>query len=152
GAGVRGARGRRAGVRLGRGEGRIVTNVLGMDGGGRKTYAVLSDENGAMLGAGESGAPTGEIAGIEGAAGALVTAASDALEAAGISPDGVAAVVLGLAGMDWPSDEGRLTELASPIVPGAPRKIVNDAFIALRAGASESWGSAGVWGPEAVSA
>jgi N-acetylglucosamine kinase-like BadF-type ATPase len=121
-----------------------------MDGGGRKTYAVLTDENGAMLGAGESGASNWEIAGIEGAAGALVTAASEALEAAGISPDGVATVVLGLAGFDWPSDEARLMELASPIAPGAPRKIVNDAFIALRAGATESWGIAVIAGTGTV--
>ena len=127
-----------------------MTNVLGMDGGGRKTYAVLTDENGAMRGAGESGASNWEIAGIEGAAGALVTAASEALEAAGISPDGVATVVLGLAGFDWPSDEARLTELASPIAPGAPRKIVNDAFIALRAGATESWGIAVIAGTGTV--
>jgi N-acetylglucosamine kinase-like BadF-type ATPase len=127
-----------------------MTNVLGMDGGGRKTYAVLTDEHGAMLGAGESGASNWEIAGIEGAAGALVTAASEALESAGISPDGVASVVLGLAGFDWPSDEARLTELASPIAPGAPRKIVNDAFIALRAGASESWGIAVIAGTGTV--
>ncbi|MDP9185507.1 MAG: ATPase, partial [Actinomycetota bacterium] len=67
-----------------------MTNVLGMDGGGRKTYAVLTDEDGAMLGAGESGASNWEIAGIEGAATALVTAASAALEAADTPPDGVA--------------------------------------------------------------
>jgi N-acetylglucosamine kinase-like BadF-type ATPase len=127
-----------------------VTNVLGMDGGGRKTYAVLTDEDGAMLGAGESGASNWEIAGIEGAATALVTAASAALEAADTPPDGVASVVFGLAGLDWPSDEPRLTELAAPIVPGAPRRIVNDAFIALRAGASESWGIAVIAGTGTV--
>jgi N-acetylglucosamine kinase-like BadF-type ATPase len=127
-----------------------VTTVLGMDGGGRKTYAILTDENGAMLGAGEAGASNWEIAGIEGAATALVEAASTALETAAVAPDGVASVVFGLAGLDWPSDEPRLAELAAPVVPGAPRRIVNDAFIALRAGASESWGIAVIAGTGTV--
>ena len=47
--------------------------------------------------------------------------------------------MFGLAGLDWPSDEPGLTELVDP-TPRAPRRLVNDAFIALRAGTSESWG------------
>ncbi len=127
-----------------------MTPVLGMDGGGRKTYAVVTDEDGTLLGAGESGASNWEIAGIEGAATALVSAASDALEAASVPQGDVGAVVFGLAGFDWPSDEPRLTELAAPVAPGAPRRIVNDAFIALRAGASESWGIAVIAGTGTV--
>lgn len=127
-----------------------MTGVLGMDGGGRKTYAVLSDENGAVLGAGESGASNWEIAGEEGASTALAAAASAALDAAATSPDDVASVVLGLAGFDWSSDEERLTRLASGVAPGAPRRIVNDAFIALRAGTSESWGIAVIAGTGTV--
>ena len=41
--------------------------VLGVDGGGRKTYAVVSDEEGAVRGAGEAGASNWEISGSDGA-------------------------------------------------------------------------------------
>jgi N-acetylglucosamine kinase-like BadF-type ATPase len=127
-----------------------MTAVLGMDGGGRKTYALVTDEEGGVLGAGESGASNWEIAGAEGARAALTTAASRAIDAAEVTTGEVTAVVLGLAGLDWASDEPRLRELSSDVVPNAPRKIVNDAFIALRAGTSESWGIAVIAGTGTV--
>jgi N-acetylglucosamine kinase-like BadF-type ATPase len=127
-----------------------MTVVLGMDGGGRKTYAVVTDEDGGVLGAGESGASNWEIAGADAARAALESAASEAIEAAELSSDGIAAVAFGLAGLDWASDEPRLRELSSAVAPGVPRRIVNDAFIALRAGTSESWGIAVVAGTGTV--
>jgi N-acetylglucosamine kinase-like BadF-type ATPase len=127
-----------------------MTAVLGMDGGGRKTYAVLTDEGGEVLGGGESGASNWEIAGEEGARQALTAAATDAIEASGVSEDDVAAVVLGLAGFDWASDEQRLLGLSARVAPDAPRRIVNDAFIALRAGTTESWGIAVIAGTGTV--
>jgi N-acetylglucosamine kinase-like BadF-type ATPase len=127
-----------------------VTAVLGLDGGGRKTYAVVTDEDGGVLGAGEAGASNWEIAGADGARAALGAAASGAVAAAGLADDRIAAVALGLAGLDWASDEPRLQELSAHVVPGAPRKLVNDAFIALRAGTSESWGIAVIAGTGTV--
>jgi len=123
-----------------------MTLVLGVDGGGRKTYAVVVDEVGAMVGAGEAGASNWEIAGADGASGAIGTAVRAALDAAGVGADALAASVFGLAGLDWPSDEPRLGGVAEAAAPGVPRRIVNDAFIALRAGASESWGIAVIAG------
>ena len=52
--------------------------------------------------------------------------------------------------MDWPSDGPRLTALVEPVTPGVARRIVNDAFIALRAGTSESWGIAVIAGTGTV--
>jgi N-acetylglucosamine kinase-like BadF-type ATPase len=127
-----------------------MTVVLGMDGGGRKTYAIVTDEDGGVLGAGQSGASNWEIAGADAARAALESAASEAIEAAELSPDGIAAVAFGLAGLDWASDEPRLLELSSAVAPGATRRIVNDAFIALRAGTSESWGIAVIAGTGTV--
>jgi N-acetylglucosamine kinase-like BadF-type ATPase len=127
-----------------------VTAVLGVDGGGRKTYAVLTDEEGAVLGIGEAGASNWEIAGADDAAGAVAASVADALAQAGLAADAVAASVFGLAGLDWSSDEARLGALVAPVVPDVPRRIVNDAFIALRAGASESWGIAVIAGTGTV--
>ena len=59
---------------------------------------------------------------------------AEALRAAGVDPRGVDAAVLGLAGMDWESDRERLRAIPQSV--GLPRyEIVNDAFVALRAGA-----------------
>ena len=52
--------------------------------------------------------------------------------------------------MDWPSDGPRLTALVEPVTPGVERRIVNDAFIALRSGTSESWGIAVIAGTGTV--
>jgi N-acetylglucosamine kinase-like BadF-type ATPase len=127
-----------------------VTAVLGVDGGGRKTYAVLIDEDGTVLGTGEAGASNWEIAGADGAGTAIASATDAALTEAAVGPDAVASVVFGLAGLDWSSDEARLAGLVAAVVPDAPRRIVNDAFIALRAGASESWGIAVIAGTGTV--
>ena len=133
-------------VRVGGGD--RVTLVLGVDGGGRKTYAVVADEHGEVLGAGQAGASNWEIAGADGARAAIASAVGAAVGEA--SSDGIAAAVFGLAGLDWPSDEPRLTELVADVTPGAPRRLVNDAFIALRAGTSESWGIAVIAGTGTV--
>jgi N-acetylglucosamine kinase-like BadF-type ATPase len=127
-----------------------MTAVLGIDGGGRKTYAAVTDESGGLVGAGEAAASNWEIVGEDAARESLAAAASDAIARAGVDDADVVAVVLGLAGMDWPSDEPRLRELSAHVAAEAPRRIVNDAFIALRAGASESWGIAVIAGTGTV--
>jgi N-acetylglucosamine kinase-like BadF-type ATPase len=117
-----------------------VSLVLGVDGGSRMTYAVVVDEQGRLLGAGDSGASNWERAGEEGMPTAIGTALGAAMETAGVVPDAVDAAVFGLAGVDWPTDAPRIDALLDGRVPAAPRRIVNDAFVVLRAGASESWG------------
>jgi N-acetylglucosamine kinase-like BadF-type ATPase len=137
-----------AGVRVG---GRCgMSLVLGVDGGGRKTYAVVTDDDGAVRGAGEAGASNWEIAGTDDAETAIAVAVGAALEEARASADSIAASAFGLAGMDWPSDGPRLTALVEPVTPGVERRIVNDAFIALRSGTSESWGIAVIAGTGTV--
>lgn len=117
-----------------------MTIVVGVDGGSRMTYAVIGDDQGHLLGAGDAGASNWERTGPEGSPTAIGAAVRAALDDAAIDGDRVAASVLGLAGVDWPSDVPRLEALLDGHVPAAPRRIVNDAFVVLRAGASESWG------------
>ncbi len=124
--------------------------VLGVDGGGRKTYAVVVDADGGLQGAGEAGPSNWERAGTDGAGAAIASAVGAALDEAGVGADAIVASAFGLAGTDWPSDQSRIEALVEPIVPTGPRRIVNDAFIALRAGASESWGIAIIAGTGTV--
>jgi N-acetylglucosamine kinase-like BadF-type ATPase len=114
--------------------------LVGVDGGSRMTYAIVVDAEGRLLGAGDAGASNWERAGEEGMPATIGTAVDAALEQAGVAAADVAAAVFGLAGVDWPSDAPRIDALLEDRVPLSPRRVVNDAFAVLRAGASESWG------------
>ncbi len=129
-----------------------MTIVLGVDGGGTKTHALVVDSDGRVLGASVNGPSNWEVVGIGGAGAALRVAAMGALDAAGLTPDQVKASAFGLAGVDWPSDVGRLAFAIDPLGLGGPRSVVNDSFVALRAGASLSWGVVVIAGTGSVAA
>jgi len=129
-----------------------VTTVLGVDGGGRKTYAVVVDAFGALLGAATAGPSNWEVAGVDVARDAIAGAADGALADAGIARGAIEASVFGLAGVDWPSDVDRLLGAIRPLGLGGPCRILNDAFVALRAGTVQPWGAVVVAGTGTVAA
>jgi N-acetylglucosamine kinase-like BadF-type ATPase len=129
-----------------------MTVVLGVDGGGTKTHAVLAEENGWVLGASVAGPSNWEVVGIGGTGAALRVVIMAALEAAGIEPGAVEASVFGLAGVDWPSDVERLAFAIDPLGLPGPREVVNDSIVALRAGASSPWGVVVIAGTGSVAA
>jgi N-acetylglucosamine kinase-like BadF-type ATPase len=129
-----------------------MTVVLGVDGGGTKTHAVVADEQGSLLGSALAGPSNWEVVGIGGTGAALRVAVMEALEAAGVAPEAVEASVFGLAGVDWPSDLERLRFAIEPLGLRGPRELVNDSFVALRAGASRPWGVVVIAGTGAVAA
>ena len=113
---------------------------LGVDAGGTKTHALVADESGEVLGVGRAGTGNWEGVGLDGALAALRQAVGEALAAARTSPQEVTAAGYGLAGLDWPSDEARLRPLVEELGLSGPAVLVNDTFVALRAGAREPWG------------
>ncbi len=113
---------------------------VGVDAGGTKTHALVADEAGEVLGVGRAGPGNWEGVGLEGARAALRQAVGEALAAARTSPQEVTAAAYGLAGLDWPSDEARLRPLVDGLGLSGPSVLVNDTFVALRAGAREPWG------------
>ncbi len=113
---------------------------VGVDAGGTKTHALVADESGEVLGVGRAGPGNWEGVGLEGAQAALRQAIGEALTAAQTSPQDVTAAAYGLAGLDWPSDEARLRPLVEGLGLSGPAVLVNDTFVALRAGAREPWG------------
>jgi N-acetylglucosamine kinase-like BadF-type ATPase len=129
-----------------------VTTVLGVDGGGRKTYAIVADALGDLKGAAASGPSNWEMVGIDGAREALVGAVDAALAGAGIERSALDASVFGLAGVDWPSDVERLEDVIGPLGLGGTHRILNDAFVALRAGTTQPWGICVVAGTGTVTA
>jgi N-acetylglucosamine kinase-like BadF-type ATPase len=123
-----------------------MTYYLGIDAGGTKTLALIADAEGQVLGVGRAGTGNWESVGLEGAFQAYVDAVAAALQAAGIRREEIAAAGYALAGMDWPSDEGRLTPLIARLELPGPYMLVNDTFAALRAGATDDVGVAVICG------
>jgi len=117
-----------------------VRAVLGVDGGGSKTHALVADERGEVLGFASSGRSNWEDTGLEAAGAALAEAIGGALAAAQVPPGALAASAFGLAGLDWDPDRPVLGALLDPLGLAGPRRLENDSFIALRAGASRPFG------------
>jgi N-acetylglucosamine kinase-like BadF-type ATPase len=129
-----------------------VRPVLGVDGGGSKTHALVADERGEVLGFASSGRSNWEDTGLEAAGAALAEAVGGALAAAQVPPGGLAASAFGLAGLDWGPDRPMLAALLEPLGLAGPRRLENDSFIALRAGASRPFGVVVVAGTGHVAA
>jgi N-acetylglucosamine kinase-like BadF-type ATPase len=108
--------------------------VVGVDGGGTKTEAVVADERGTFLGIGRSGPSNWEDVGLGGAGAAFRVAIGEALAEAGGSAEEVAHSAFGLAGVDWPGDVGRLGFAIDPLGLAGGRSVLNDSEIVLRAG------------------
>jgi N-acetylglucosamine kinase-like BadF-type ATPase len=117
-----------------------MTIVLAVDGGGSKTHLAICDESGAVLGAATAGPANWETVGLRGAADTIGDALEKALTASGLRRDQIEAAAFGLAGVDWPSDVDRLSTALASLRLTCPTTIVNDSFIALRAGAQAPWG------------
>jgi len=126
--------------------------VLGVDGGGSKTHALVADERGQALGFASSGRSNWEDTGLEQAGVALEEAVCGALAAAAVQAGDLAASAFGLAGLDWDSDRPLLGALIDPLGLAGPRTLENDSFIALRAGTSRPSGVVVIAGTGTVAA
>jgi N-acetylglucosamine kinase-like BadF-type ATPase len=129
-----------------------MTVVLGVDGGGRTTHAVVADQAGSLMGMGFAGGSNWESVGLAEALAHIAAASDAALGEAGIARGDLDASAFGLAGIDWPSDVGRLEGGIAPLGLGGPRRILNDAFVAFRAGAPQAWGVVVVAGTGTIAA
>ncbi|WP_040950670.1 N-acetylglucosamine kinase [Gorillibacterium massiliense] len=111
---------------------------LGVDGGGSKTHALITDENGRIAGKGQSGNGNHQT-GYNTAKANLHAAVEAALQQAGLGVCDIASAVFGLAGADRPADYRILTPLIAEF--GLPHtRIVCDTMIALRAGTTRPYG------------
>jgi N-acetylglucosamine kinase-like BadF-type ATPase len=106
--------------------------VLGLDGGGSHTVAVLLDGRGRDLARGVSGPSNHQSVGVEAAQQAVRAAITAALDTAGHPR--LSAACWGMAGLDRPEDERILAEMARSVLPELPVDIVHDTRNALVAG------------------
>jgi N-acetylglucosamine kinase-like BadF-type ATPase len=119
---------------------------LGVDAGGTKTHALIADQTGRIHGAGRAGTGNWESVGLDGAARSLAHALDGALSSAGLRKADLRGAGYGLAGMDWPSDEPRLLPVLQNLELPGSHVLVNDAYVALRAGSDAGYGIAVISG------
>lgn len=116
--------------------------ILGLDQGGSKTHAAVSDEFGNILGVGKAHGGCHSVNGMDYAADGILLSAELACNDAGISLSDIGRIGAGLTGVDWdfegPLLQNKLHGLFS--VPVEKIHVVNDCLIALRASSSKPSG------------
>jgi N-acetylmuramic acid 6-phosphate etherase len=124
--------------------------VLGIDGGGTHTSALLADPTAAgdrrFLGRGSAGPSNLQTAGEERAFLALEEAVTRAFAAARMPRAAVEAACLGLAGAGRPADQAAIHRWAGRFRLAERVEVTTDAALLLAAGTPEGWGLALVAG------
>ncbi|QJW94059.1 N-acetylmuramic acid 6-phosphate etherase [Frigoriglobus tundricola] len=125
--------------------------VLGIDGGGTRTIALLATRgprtgDWTLLGRGESGPSNRQAVGTPAALGALDEAINGAFCAAGRVRASVRAACLGLAGAGRPGDQEVVREWAARVALAGTVDVIEDAALLLAAGTPHGWGVAVVAG------
>ncbi len=122
------------------------TFYMGVDVGGSKTHALVTDQAGRVLGFGRSGPGNHESVGYQGLMDVLRQATAEALASAGLGKDQLAGAGFGIAGYDWPSERKAMLDTIAQLHLKAPVDAVNDTLIGLLAGSEQGWGVAVVSG------
>jgi N-acetylglucosamine kinase-like BadF-type ATPase len=113
---------------------------LGVDVGGTKTDAVICDAHGQIRARRIYGTGNWESIGLIAAAQLYATIVAEMTAAAEISVADITASAWGVAGLDWPSDDGRLRSIIAPLLLDIPLFLDNDAYLPLRAGSRHAYG------------
>ncbi len=113
---------------------------LGVDGGGSKTLAVLTDKTGAVLGVGLGGAGNFQGPGVSRARAQVKKSIDEALREAGAREEDISGAFFGMAGADRPRDFEIVRELLAPLLTRARWNFENDVTIGLWAGTLDGVG------------
>jgi len=126
--------------------------LIGVDGGGSKTAALLARLDGTILGRGSADCSNYRAVGPENACQAIDQALRAAFASAGLpfDPASVSMACFGLAGVDRPNDEAPVQDWAEQLWPGMPVRYVNDARLVLAAGTPDGWGLAVICGTGSI--
>jgi N-acetylmuramic acid 6-phosphate etherase len=124
--------------------------VLGVDGGGSKTLALLADDREQVLGRGAGGSSNYQAVGPDAALSALDEAIGAACASAGMPLSAVGAACIGMAGADRPEDHALLRSWAARRLPAIPLSIVTDAQLVLAAGTPDNRGIALICGTGSI--
>ncbi|BAS26254.1 N-acetylglucosamine kinase [Limnochorda pilosa] len=109
--------------------------VLGVDGGGTKTRAVLVDARGNLLGSCDGGPSNLQNVGEDGVRRVLRAVIEGTVRKAGTKIEAVGAIAMGAGGLDTDHDRRAYDRILDDLLPaGVQRVLVNDAIIALYSG------------------
>jgi len=111
---------------------------LAIDQGGTKTAAILSDDDGHILGKGMGTGACHFFDGMPGAMAAVNDAAQAAFTQAGLSPKSLHAISAGMAGANWPGEIVALENGLRSLFPVDSIRVYNDCLIAMRGGTPAS--------------
>jgi N-acetylglucosamine kinase-like BadF-type ATPase len=125
--------------------------LLGIDGGGSNTRALLADRSGALLGAGAAGPSNYQAIGFDATTQALQAAIDAAFHDAGMERAGpVATICLGLAGAGRPEDRQRFEAWVARQAIARRSAVVSDAELVLAAGTPDGSGVALICGTGSI--
>lgn len=129
--------------------------LLGIDGGGSKTRALVATLDGEVLGAGSAPTSNYQAVGLEAATNALRCAIAQALAAVAETrgepaTTTFAAAVLGLAGVDRPNDEAIISDWLDREGIAQRHRVLNDAELLLTVGTPAGWGIALISGTGSI--
>jgi N-acetylglucosamine kinase-like BadF-type ATPase len=110
--------------------------VIGMDGGGTKTAAIIADFQGNILAQHVAGPSNFQIIGVEKAARTVYLLVRECCKSVGASPDEIRAMTVGLTGAGRPNDQKRMADGLHKVASSKKIKLRNvriesDARIAL---------------------
>src|SRR5260221_4321390 len=126
--------------------------ILGIDGGGSHTVALLAEkaDGGRILGRGTAGPSNMQAVGEERALRALDEAVGQAFDAAQRTRGTVAAAALGLAGVDHPEAAAVVQAWTATARLAEAVSVANDATLLLEAGTPDGWGLAVIAGTGSI--
>ena len=111
---------------------------LAIDQGGTKTAAILSDDDGHILGKGMGPGACHFFDGMPRAMAAVNDAAQAAFSQTGLSPKSLHAITAGMAGANWPGEIVALENGLRSLFPVDSIRVYNDCLIAMRGGTDAS--------------
>ncbi len=124
--------------------------ILGVDGGGSHTLALLARLDGRVIGRGEAGPSNPQAVGLEPALRAIDAAIGRAFSSAERRRGSVGSACLGLAGVGRPEDERPIREWAERERLAAVMEVTSDILLLLSAGTPDGWGVALVAGTGSI--
>ena len=125
--------------------------VLGIDGGGTHTVAILANaDTGSVLGRGSSGPSNIQAVGVEAALQELDRAVAAAFQAANLARIPIGAACLGLAGIDLNEGLDIIRGWADRVALAKELSVANDATLLFAAGTPEGWGLAIIAGTGSI--
>lgn len=124
----------------------MVKALLGIDGGGTKTHAVIADLDGNILGSAANGGANWERIGLKAVALRLEELIKAATTDAGITNDEIVGATFALAGIDWDEDKSMFASTIQNLKLNGPTHLMNDSFAALYAGIPDGIGIVSIAG------